>query len=163
MRVENNVINRVVSEGNSKVKSETLQGEIQSKPRGPLSQAMVDADIERIVYRRSGRAAATVTARTVDLPNGRVDVVFTINEGEKTGVKAINFVGNHAFSDGKLRDLMQTTEMNLFSFLKTSDVYDPDRCLGSGAYPAVLSQEWLCRFPRRRLRRPARCRSTGQC
>jgi outer membrane protein insertion porin family len=127
--VENNVINRVVFEGNSKVKSETLQGEIQSKPRGPFSQAMVDADIERIkdVYRRSGRAAATVTARTVDLPNGRVDVVFTIDEGEKTGVKAINFVGNHAFSDGKLRDLMQTTEMNIFSFLKTSDVYDPDR------------------------------------
>lgn len=127
--VENNVINRVVFEGNSKVKSETLQGEIQSKPRGPFSQAMVDADIERIkdVYRRSGRAAATVTARTVELPNGRVDVVFTIDEGEKTGVKAINFVGNHAFSDGKLRDLMQTTEMNIFSFLKTSDVYDPDR------------------------------------
>jgi outer membrane protein insertion porin family len=129
MRVENIVINRVVFEGNSKVKSETLQGEIQSKPRGPFSQAMVDADIERIkdVYRRSGRAAAAVTARTVDLPNGRIDVVFTIDEGEKTGVKAINFVGNHAFSDGKLRDLMQTTEMNLFSFFKTSDVYDPDR------------------------------------
>jgi len=127
--VENKVINRVVFEGNSKVKSETLQGEIQSKPRGPFSQAMVDADIERIkdVYRRSGRAAATVTARVVDLANGRVDVVFTIDEGEKTGVKAINFVGNHAFSDAKLRDLMQTTEMNVFSFLKTSDVYDPDR------------------------------------
>jgi outer membrane protein insertion porin family len=127
--VENRVINRVAFEGNSKVKSETLAAEIQSKSRGPFSQAMVDADIERIkdVYRRSGRAAAAVTARTVELPNGRVDVVFTIDEGEKTGVKAINFVGNHAYSGGKLRDLMQTTEMNIFSFFKTSDVYDPDR------------------------------------
>jgi outer membrane protein insertion porin family len=127
--VENNVINRVVFEGNSKVKSETLTAEIQSKSRGPYSQAMVDADVERIkdVYRRSGRAAAAVTARTVELPNGRLDVVFTIDEGEKTGVKAINFVGNQAFSAGKLRDLMQTTEMNLFSFFKTSDIYDPDR------------------------------------
>ncbi len=127
--VENKVINRVVFEGNSKVKSETLAAEIQSKSRGPFSQAMVDADVERIkdIYRRSGRAAASVTARIVDLPNGRVDVVFTIDEGEKTGVKAINFVGNHAFSAGKLRDLMQTTEMNLFSFFKTSDVYDPDK------------------------------------
>ncbi|MGH8595075.1 MAG: outer membrane protein assembly factor BamA, partial [Gammaproteobacteria bacterium] len=126
---ENNVINRVAFEGNSKVKTETLAAEIQSKSRGPYSQAMVDADIERIkdVYRRSGRAAASVTARTVDLPNGRVDVVFTVDEGEKTGVKAINFVGNEAYSDGKLRDLMQTTEMNLFSFFKTSDVYDPDK------------------------------------
>jgi outer membrane protein insertion porin family len=127
--VENNVINRVAFEGNSKIKTETLAAEIQSKSRGPFSQAMVDADIERIkdVYRRSGRAAATVTARTVDLPNGRLDVVFTIDEGEKTGVKAINFVGNKAYSAGKLRELMQTTEMNLFSFFKSSDVYDPDR------------------------------------
>ncbi|MBO0733231.1 MAG: outer membrane protein assembly factor BamA [Methylocapsa sp.] len=126
---ENRVINRVVFEGNSKIKSETLAAEVQSKSRGPFSQAMVDADIERIkdIYRRAGRAAASVTARVVELPNGRVDVVFTIDEGEKTGVKAINFVGNQAFSSEKLRDLMQTTEMNLFSFFKTSDVYDPDR------------------------------------
>ncbi len=70
---ENNAINRVVFEGNSKVKTEVLSAEVQSKSRGPYSQATVDADIERIkdVYRRSGRAAATVTARTVDLPNGR--------------------------------------------------------------------------------------------
>jgi outer membrane protein insertion porin family len=126
---ENNVINRVVFEGNSKVKTETLTGEVQSKSRGPYSKAMVDADIERIkdVYRRSGRAAATVTARTVDLPNGRLDVVFTVDEGDKTGVKAINFVGNTVYSSGKLRDLMDTTEMNFISFFKTSDVYDPDR------------------------------------
>jgi outer membrane protein insertion porin family len=126
---ENNVINRVAFEGNSKVKTETLTAEVHSKSRGPYSQAMVDADIERIkdVYRRSGRAAATVTARTVDLPNGRLDVVFTIDEGEKTGVKTINFVGNQVYSSGKLRDLMQTTEMNYLSFFKTSDVYDPDR------------------------------------
>ncbi len=126
---ENNVINRVAFEGNSKVKTEVLTAEVNSKSRGPYSQAMVDADIERIkdVYRRSGRAAATVTARTVDLPNGRLDVVFTIDEGEKTGVKAIEFVGNQAYSSGKLRDLMQTTEMNYLSFFKTSDVYDPDR------------------------------------
>jgi outer membrane protein insertion porin family len=126
---ENIVINRVAFEGNSKVKTETLTAEVKSKSRGPYSQAMVDADIERIIdiYRRSGRAGAKVTARTVDLPNGRVDVVFTIDEGEKTGVKTINFVGNHVYSSGKLRDLMQTTEMNLLSFFKTSDVYDPDR------------------------------------
>ena len=126
---ENKIINRVAFEGNSKLKPEQLQTEITSKSRGPYSPSIVNADIERIKdsYRRSGRAAASVTARTVDLPNGRLDVVFTINEGDKTGVKTINFVGNTIYSSGKLRDLMATTEMNYLSFFKTSDVYDPER------------------------------------
>ena len=126
---ENRTINRVAFEGNSKVKSEQIAGEITSKTRGPYSKTIVDADIERIkdVYRRSGRAAASVTARTVDVANGRVDVVFTINEGDKTGVKELNFVGNQAYSGGKLRDLMETTEMNFLSFFKSSDVYDPEK------------------------------------
>jgi outer membrane protein insertion porin family len=126
---ENNIINRVAFEGNSKIKTDALQAEIQSRSRGPYSQATVDADVERIkdVYRRAGRAAAKVTGRIVDLPNGRVDVVFTIDEGDKTGVKTINFVGNHAYSTGKLVGLMTTTEMNFLSFFKTSDVYDPDK------------------------------------
>jgi outer membrane protein insertion porin family len=127
--VENNVINRVAFEGNSKVKSDQLSSEVQTKSRGAYSPATVEADLQRIrdIYRRGGRADATVTARTVDLPNGRIDVVFTVDEGGKTGVKTINFVGNSAFSTYRLRNLMQTTEMNILSWLKTSDVYDPDK------------------------------------
>ena len=127
--VENNLINRVAFEGNSKLKSEVLASEIQSKSRGAYNPATVQADIERIndLYRRGGRSDATVTARTVDLPNGRIDVVFTINEGSKTGVKSIDFQGNTAFSSYRLRNLMQTTEMNWLSFFKSTDVYDPDR------------------------------------
>ncbi len=126
---ENNVINRVAFEGNSKVKTESLQAEIQTHSRGPFDPAIVDADVQRIleIYRRSGRAAASVKYRIVDLPNGRIDVVFTIDEGGKTGVKEIRFVGNEVYSGYRLRGLMQTTEMNLLSFFKTSDVYDPDK------------------------------------
>ena len=101
---ENNVINRVAFEGNNKLKTEQLAGEVQSKSRGPYSPAQVDADIERIkdAYRRAGRAASKVTARTVDLPNGRLDVVFTIDEGDKTGVKTINFVGNQVYHGAQI-------------------------------------------------------------
>ncbi|MEW6437037.1 MAG: outer membrane protein assembly factor BamA [Pseudomonadota bacterium] len=126
---ENNLINRVAFEGNSKVKTDQLQSEIQSKDHGPFNKTIVDADVERIkdLYRRAGEAAASVSYRIVNLPNGRVDVVFKIDEGPKTGVKQINFVGNHIYSSGKLRDLMQTTEMDWLSFFKNSDVYDPDK------------------------------------
>jgi outer membrane protein insertion porin family len=122
-------INRVVVEGNKKINRDALETDLQTKARRPFSQATVDADIARLrdIYTRIGRAAAKVTARTVDLPNGRIDVVFTVDEGGKTGVAEINFVGNQAFSSTRLRNLMNTTEMNFLSFLKSNDVYDPDK------------------------------------
>ncbi|PSC06454.1 outer membrane protein assembly factor BamA [Alsobacter soli] len=126
---ENEVVNRVVFEGNKKLKSDALTQEVQTKARGPYSQATIDADVQRLkeIYSRGGRSLASVTARTVPLDNGRVDVVFTINEGDKTGVKSIEFVGNRAYGSGRLRDQMTTTESNFLSWLKTSDVYDPDK------------------------------------
>ena len=126
---ENEVVNRIVFEGNKKLKTEVLVGELQLKERGAFSQTALDNDLARIreIYLRGGRANATVNVRTVTLENGRLDVVYTINEGDKTGVKNLDFVGNHVFSSSRLRDQMTTTESNFMSWLKTSDVYDPDR------------------------------------
>jgi outer membrane protein insertion porin family len=126
---ENAVVNRVTLSGNSRVKSDQLFPELQTRSRGPFSQAVVNADVQRIleIYRRIGRSDAVVNVATETAPNGRINVTFTIIEGSKTGVSAIRFEGNRAFGSWRLRNLMQTTESNLLSFLKTSDVYDPDR------------------------------------
>ena len=126
---ENNLINRVVFEGNKKVEKATLESVVESKSRGPYSEAIINADLARIrdVYKRFGRGLAKVSYRTVDLPNGRVDVIYDIDEGDKTGIIAINFVGNQAYSERTLRGLMSSSEMNFLSFIKTSDVYDPER------------------------------------
>ncbi|RYY06224.1 MAG: outer membrane protein assembly factor BamA, partial [Alphaproteobacteria bacterium] len=126
---ENNLINRVVFEGNKKVEKATLEGIVEAKARGPYSEAIVNADLARIrdVYKRFGRGTAKVTYRTVDLPNGRVDVIYQVDEGDKTGIISINFVGNNAYSERTLKGLMSSSEMNFLSFIKTSDVYDPDR------------------------------------
>lgn len=126
---ENEVINRVVFEGNKKIKDEVLEGEVQSKPRAPLNKSVVQADTQRIIeiYRRSGRSDVRVNPVTIDRGNGRVDLVFEIKEGDKTGIKDIKFVGNKAFSDWKLRDVISTTQTNWLSFLKSTDAYDPDR------------------------------------
>ncbi|WP_114185790.1 outer membrane protein assembly factor BamA [Microvirga aerophila] len=123
------VINRVVVEGNKRVEKALIEGDLQVRARTPYNQTAIDADVQRIleVYRRSGRGLAQVTPRVVDLPNGTVDVVYTIVEGDKTGVKEIRFVGNNQISSSRLRGVMQTTETNLLSFLKSTDVYDPDR------------------------------------
>jgi outer membrane protein insertion porin family len=126
---EARIINRVAFEGNNKVERALLEQELQTKARSAYDPAAVEADTQRImeIYRRMGRSLAQITPRVVDLPNGRIDVVFTINEGDKTGVKEIRFVGNSAISSSRLRGVMTTTESNLLSFLKNSDVYDPDR------------------------------------
>ncbi len=126
---ENNVVNRVTLAGNSRVKSDQLFPELQTRSRGPYNPAIVNTDVQRIleIYRRIGRSDATVNVTTETAENGRINVTFNIVEGSKTGVYSINFVGNRAFGTWRLKNLMQTTESNLLSFLKTSDVYDPDR------------------------------------
>lgn len=127
--VENQVINRVNFEGNRKIKDATLEAEVQSKSRGPFSQVIVQSDVQRILelYRRAGRYNATVEPQIISRPNGRVDLIFVINEDSKSKISEIEFIGNEAFSDSRLRDEMTTTESNFMSWLKTSDVYDADR------------------------------------
>src|SRR2546421_2002643 len=127
--VENPVIGRVAFEGNKKVKDEQLSAEVQSKPRGTLSRPMVQADAQRIaeIYRRSGRYDVRVNPEIIEQPNNRVDLIFTITEGSKTGVKSIEFIGNYAYSSYRLKDVIKTRESNLLSFLGGADVYDPDR------------------------------------
>ncbi|WP_027575604.1 outer membrane protein assembly factor BamA [Bradyrhizobium sp. WSM1743] len=127
--VENPVIGRIAFEGNKKIKDEQLTAEVQSKARGTFSRAMVQSDTLRIaeIYRRSGRYDVRVTPEIIEQPNNRVDLIFTIEEGAKTGVKSIEFVGNNAFSSYRLRDVIKTRESNLLSFLASGDIYDPDR------------------------------------
>jgi outer membrane protein insertion porin family len=128
--VENPVINQVAFEGNKKAKDTQLQAEVQSKARGTLSKPTVQADVQRIIeiYHRSGRFDVTVVPKIIELPNNRVNLVFEIHEGPKTGVKEIRFVGAHAFSWGRLKNVIKTTETNwLYGFLQTTDIYDPDR------------------------------------
>lgn len=126
---EASVIDRIAFEGNFHVKDAQLQQQIQSKPRGPLSRALVQADTERIIeaYHQTGRFDVTVTPQYIQRPNNRVDLIFRISEGDKTGVKEIDFVGNRAFSSWRLKEVIKTSASNLLSFLQTTDVYDPDR------------------------------------
>ncbi|MDP1864912.1 MAG: outer membrane protein assembly factor BamA, partial [Bradyrhizobium sp.] len=127
--VENPVIGRIAFEGNKKIKDEQISTEIQSKPRGTLSRPMVQSDAQRIaeIYRRSGRYDVRVVPEIIEQPNNRVDLIFTVSEGSKTGVKSIEFIGNNAYSSYRLKDVIKTRESNLLSFLGGADVYDPDR------------------------------------
>jgi outer membrane protein insertion porin family len=89
----------------------------------------VQSDVQRIleIYRAAGRYDIRVDPKIIELPNNRVDLVFEITEGPKTTVKRINFVGNNAFSDRRLSDVIKTSQTGILSFLKNNDLYDRDR------------------------------------
>jgi outer membrane protein insertion porin family len=127
--VENPIINRMVFEGNKKIKDEDFLKEVQLRPRIVFTRARVQADVQRMLelYRRKGRFGATVEPKVIQLPQNRVDLVFEINEGEKTGIQYISFLGNEAYSDGELRSQITTKQSRWWRFFSSNDNYDPDR------------------------------------
>lgn len=126
---EYQVVNQVLFQGNKKLKDAQLANVVQLKPRGAYSQAAVDADVEAIkaAYGRIGRSDATVTPQIMDLGNNRVNVVFNVNEGDRTKIKAVNFIGNNAFSSRRLADVINTKRSNVLSFVLRDDVFDEDK------------------------------------
>jgi outer membrane protein insertion porin family len=126
---ENPVINRIILEGNKRIKEDKISKEIKLAPRQIFSRSKVRADVARIVelYRRQGRFAASVEPKMVQLDQNRVDVVFEITEGPKSKVRQINVLGNHAFSDGQIRATMATKASSWTRLLSSKDGYDPDK------------------------------------
>ncbi len=127
--VENPIINRLAFEGNLRIEDGILNAEVQLRPRVVYTRARVQNDVQRIitVYRRSGRFAAVVEPKVIQLPSNRVDLVFEINEGEETGIRKIRFIGNKKFSDDRLLGQISTTETRWYNLLSDDDTYDPDR------------------------------------
>lgn len=126
---EHSIINQVLFQGNRKIKDAELARQVQLQPRGSYSSAVMEADIQTIrdAYARIGRDDATVTGTTMDVGDGRVNVVYTVQEGGRTKISSISFEGNTAYTDGRLREVISTKQSNILSFLTRNDIYDEDR------------------------------------
>lgn len=127
--VENPIVNRVSFEGNSAINDDTMKNEAELRPRQVYTRARVQDDVERFIeiYRQSGYFASRIEPKVIQLPQNRVDVIFEINEGPVTGIRSINFVGNKAFDDDRLREEIITSETRWWRFFSSTDSYDPDR------------------------------------
>jgi outer membrane protein insertion porin family len=138
--VENPIINRIAFEGNLRLDDDVLTSEVQLRPRVVYTRSRVQNAVSRILelYRRNGRYGATVEPKVIQLPQNRVDLVFEINEGPLTEIERIVFIGNEAFDDDELREVIQTKESAWYRILTTDDTYDPDRL--------AFDQELLRRF-----------------
>ena len=117
------VLDRVAFEGNKKIKDKDLSAVIESKPRGTLQRAVVQADVDRIIeaYRHAGRDDIRVVPEIIDRGDDRVDLVYEVTEGAKTTVRQINFVGNKVFGKRQLAAVIKTSATNVLSFLTGGD------------------------------------------
>jgi len=126
---EYSIVNQVLFQGNKKIKDRNLEQAVQLRPRAAFSNAAMEADAQAIrdAYGKIGRDEATVTPRVQELADGRVNVIYEVQEGGRTKIGSISFVGNNAFSDRRLRDVVSTKQSNFLSFLMRDDIYDENR------------------------------------
>ena len=126
---EYSIVNQVLFQGNKKVKDAQLAQAVQLKPRGPFSQEVLNSDVEAVkqAYSQVGRDDAEVTTQIIDVGEGRVNVVFQINEGGRTRIAAINFHGNNAYGRRRLADVISTKRSTILSYVLRDDIYAEDK------------------------------------
>ena len=122
-------VNIINFEGNRRLKDDRLAEMIQSKSRHVYSPATAEQDARTIAqaYAVDGRLAARVTPRIIRRDANRVDLVFEIKEGAVTEIERIGFTGNRAFSDRKLRQVLQTKQAGWLRTFISADTFNPDR------------------------------------
>jgi outer membrane protein insertion porin family len=127
--VEYPIVNVISIEGNKRLKDEKLSELIKSQPRRIYSPSLAESDAAAIAeaYRVSGRLAASVTPKIIRRNDNRVDLVFEITEGKVVEIERLSFVGNKAFSDRRLRQVLETKQAGLLRNLIQRDSYVPER------------------------------------
>jgi outer membrane protein insertion porin family len=122
MITERPFVSTVVFEGNKKVKTSDMKDKLDEKgvdiPRNvPLKMSQLSRIQSAIkeIYDEEGFRSARVAFDVIDEGRNRRKIVYLIDEGGKVKIDEIDFVGNEAFSDGKLRGaLKEVKAINLY-------------------------------------------------
>ncbi len=127
--IEFPTISRIAFEGNNKIEDEELFGFIESQPRQVFSPTRIERDVAILTeaYQQNGRVSARVTPKVIRRSDNRVDVVFEIFEGRAIETQRIGFVGNRAYSDRRLRRVVESKQVGLLRALIAADTFVEDR------------------------------------
>lgn len=122
-------INQISVEGNRRIDDEEALELIRSTPRRVYSPTVAEQDAAAIVaaYEARGLLAATVTPKIIRRSDNRVDLVFEVTEGRFVENQRISFVGNRAFSERRLRRVLETKQAGLFRAFFRNDTFLADR------------------------------------
>lgn len=123
------IVNQISFEGNRRLNDERLAEIVRSQARRVYqpAQAIQDAQAIAQIYAAEGRLAARVDPRIIRRSGNRVDLVFEIREGNVTEIERISFVGNRAYSDRRLRNVLETKQAGLLRTFIRRDTFAPER------------------------------------
>ncbi|WP_254684756.1 outer membrane protein assembly factor BamA [Sulfitobacter sp. JL08] len=126
---ERPTVNQINFEGNSRVRDNELRAIVGSTQRRVFIPEQAERDAAAIadVYAQEGRLAAKVTPKIIRLSDNRVDLVFEILEGDTIEIERLTFVGNRAYTDRRLRQVLGTKQAGLLRALIRSDTLIEDR------------------------------------
>lgn len=127
--VENPIISQILFSGNDEISDKDALAAVGLKPRSVYTPAAAEAGRRALLdaYAKKGYYNAQVTANIVKLPDGRVNLVYQCHEGHALLISRITFVGNHHFSQSKLRDVISSRQSVWWRFLTSADEYNPER------------------------------------
>ena len=123
------IVNVISFEGNRRLDDEQLAEAISTESRRIFSPSKAEADAAAIaeIYRVTGRIAATVTPKVIRRDDNRVDLVFEIAEGRVVEVERLSFTGNRAFSDRRLRQVLESKQAGLLRTVVQADTFVAER------------------------------------
>jgi len=133
--VENPIINKIDFIGNKALKTDVLSQELLSKNRDFFSRSKLSNDVSRLldVYNKAGRFSTKIRPQTAKLPQNRVNILFEIEEGKKSTIKKIIFIGNNRFSSNELKSQIMSKEDRIYNLLRVnyydSDIVEYDKVL----------------------------------
>ncbi len=109
---EKPAIKEIKFSGNKEISEEKIREVIDLKPYTIIQEKTLQENAEKIkaLYMEKGYIGTSILASVEQVSGQVADVIFEITEGEQVRVKAIEFQGNHTFSDKELKKLLETSE-----------------------------------------------------
>ena len=117
---ENPIINSIIFDGEQTKKFiESLSSILSLKEKGSFIQNYVKPDINLIkeFYRNLGFYFIKIDVKIDKLERNRVNLVYSIDKGERAKISKIFFLGDKKIRDKRLRDIITSEESRFWKFL----------------------------------------------
>ncbi len=139
------VVNQLIIFGEKSNKfKEKIKDIINTKSKNSFIKSMLSKDIELIknMYSSNGYNFTKVEAKVKNLDDDKLDLIISIDRGNKTKISSITFIGNNYLRSNRLKDIIASEENKFWKFLSnnvnfTSSLLELDKRLLVNYYKSL--------------------------